>query len=90
MTKHIATDLRIARTPKKCTGCQLVLERASADDLSDAHKHVMMIAEAAGYKILPGQLYRREAWSEDGTAYCLNYLPEVYDICAELDLFDED
>jgi len=90
MTRRIATDFRVARTPKECTGCQLVLKRTSEADLSFTQKATMLKAQAAGYHIQPGQLYRREAWSSDGSACCLNYIPEVYDICVDLDLFDED
>ena len=79
-----------AKKKHHCDACAVWdnMGMAMEDCQSDYQRKIVQAAQADGWRILPGQMYLKTVYSEDGAMRTYRARPGMDYVCRELGLFE--
>lgn len=79
----------IAQKHYQCQACRTIIEYMHEDDFTPDELEAWNRAKANSFRIIPGQRYLQQNNTDGGPPYTWRAIPEIYDICAKYELFDD-
>lgn len=81
---------QLARRDYPCQACEFILIHVdSLEDVPYRLKRALVLARRQDWKIKKGQKYLRQYNKDGGHTWTFRCIPEMHEICQELDLYYE-